>query len=81
MLDPSETSMEATMSLAATVPDELESHLLAISCSCGRTLVSATQRGLVAQVASHWRLRHSELIVITASEFVARHAFTAWEGD
>jgi len=52
-----------------------ESELLAISCACGRTLVSATRPGLVAQVTTHWRLRHPEPIVITPTEFVERHAF------
>jgi hypothetical protein len=54
-----------------------EAELVAISCACGRTLVSATRRGLIAQVTTHWRLGHREPIVITPEEFVARHAFPA----
>jgi hypothetical protein len=60
---------------------ELEGSLVAISCACGRTLLSATRSGLVAQVAVHWRLRHPEPIVISPHEFVARHAFPALETD
>jgi hypothetical protein len=69
------------MTTLGMVPTLEEDHLLAVSCACGRTLLSSNQRGLCAQVASHWRLRHPEPIVVTPEEFVARHAFAAWEGD
>lgn len=60
---------------------ESDQDLLAVPCACGHTLVSLTRRGLVAQVATHWRLRHSEPIVITPEEFVARHAFASVLAD
>lgn len=69
------------MTTVGPLPMQVEDPLLAISCACGRTLLSTSHRGLVGQVAIHWRLRHPERIVITPEEFVARHAFPAWEGD
>ena len=69
------------MSTAGLVHILDDDHLLAVSCACGRTLLSSTRRGLVAQVATHWKLRHAERIVITPEEFVTRHAFAAWESD
>ena len=59
----------------------LGDHLVAVVCSCGRTLLSASRFGLIAQVASHWRLRHTERIVVTPEEFVVSHEFFTWEGD
>jgi len=52
-----------------------EAELVAVSCACGRTLVSGTRPGLGAQVTTHWRLGHRERIVISPAEFVERHAF------
>jgi hypothetical protein len=63
------------------ISDDLDESLVAITCACGRTLLSATAAGLVAQVAAHWRLLHPEPIVITPQEFVVRHAFAALETD
>jgi hypothetical protein len=67
--------------LTAESEHAVEDHLLAVWCACGRTLISTTQAGLVAQVGTHWRLRHDEPTVVTPDEFVGRYAFAAWEGD
>lgn len=52
---------------------------MAVACACGRTLVSATRRGLVAQVTIHWHLRHPEPVAISPKRFVERHAFLTSE--
>ena len=69
------------MLLGGTLAADEDQPLLAISCACGRTLISISERGLVSQVTAHWRLRHAEPIAVTPAEFVRRHAFTAWEVD
>lgn len=61
--------------------NDFEDALIAVSCACGRTILSATHRGLLAQVIAHWRLQHGEPIAITPQEFIARHAFVAYEGS
>lgn len=69
------------MMLHEAMPIQADDPLLAVSCACGRTLMSSSRDGLVAQVATHWRLRHRERIVVTPEAFVTRHAFAAWESD
>jgi hypothetical protein len=63
----------------SALSDTLDEPLLAVTCGCGRTLTAACSRGLTEQLATHWRNRHRERIVITPDEFVMRRAYEAWE--
>lgn len=74
------------MSQATYIPTQTtewraDDQLLGIVCACGMTLFSTSHRGLVGQVASHWRMRHPEPVAVTPDEFVRNHAFAAWEAD